>query len=229
MMHPIEIQSVTKRYGHTTALADVSLAFEVGEVHALVGPNGAGKTTLFRVLLGLTRPDSGTVSVPDVPVGCAFQEPRVYGTLTVQENLDLFAGLTDAATGWVETLVDRCGLERVLHRRAGALSAGFANRLELAVAMVDRPRVLLLDEPLADVDDEYRSRIRAFLADYASDDRLLVLATHQFDSLTKLVDVVTVIDGGRVRGTERATTLDDETAFREFYTGVLDGGDEERL
>lgn len=221
MMQPLTLCNVTKAYGATTALDDVSLTFEPGEVHALLGPNGAGKTTLFRILLGLTPPDTGSVSMPDVPVGYSFQEPRLYTGLTVQENLSLFAELTGASEEWVETLVDRCGLDRVRHRSAGALSAGFAKRLDLAVALIDRPDVVFLDEPLADIDDKYRSRLCAFLSDYATDDRILVISTHQFDWFEAVLDTITILDDGTVRASNDVGTVTDDSTIRAYYARHL--------
>lgn len=217
MSQPIQLRGVTKTYGPATALRDVSLTFEPG-VHALLGPNGAGKTTLFRVVLGLTEPDAGTVSLPAVTVGYGFQEPRFYAGLTVAENLDLFAGLTETTDAWVETLVEACGLERVLHRPAGDLSAGFAKRLDLAIALVDRPDLVVLDEPFADVDDEHRTRLRAFLEDYATDERFVVVSTHHVDWFAPLLDTVTVLADGEIRSSDDVESVQgDEDTLRNVY------------
>jgi len=221
-MDPITIDDVTKSYGGVDALDGLSLRFEPGSVHALLGPNGSGKTTLFRVLLGLTRPDSGTVSTPDVAMGCGFQEPQYFGDLTVEENLDLFASLTDAEAAWCERLVEECGLDRVRHRQVGALSAGFTKRLDIALALVDRPDVLLLDEPFADIDDEFRPRIRALLSEYLDADRVCLITTHQFDVVASLLDTVTVLADGRVRDrTDVASLGDGAEAIEAYYRETL--------
>lgn len=220
MTPPIELVDVSKTYGPTRALDGVNLRFQPGSVTALLGPNGSGKTTLFRILLGLTRPDEGTVAVPDRSVGCAFQDPQFYAGLTVRENLDLFATLTDAPGEWVATLEDRCGLERVTHRRAGDVSAGIAKRLDLAIALVDRPDVALVDEPLADVDDDHRSALIELLETYADDERILVVATHRFDALASLVDDVVVLEDGRV--VDRRDDVEDRgDGLRAVYDGAV--------
>lgn len=199
MIQTIELHDVTKSHGSNRSLSSVSHTFEGGRVHGLVGPNAAGKTTLLRIVLGLTEPDTGRVDRPDGTVGCSFQTPTFYHDLTVRENLDLFAELGDGSRSWRETLLQRCGLDRVAHRRGGDLSAGFRKRLDVAIALIDRPDVLVLDEPLADIDDEYRSRLLALFEDYAGSNRLLLVATHHPDRFEPLLDTVTVLRGGEIR------------------------------
>lgn len=209
-MKPIELTDVEKSYGRATSLDGISLSFDPGW-HVLLGPNGAGKTTLFRLLLGLTEPDGGDLSIPDVAVGCSFQEPQVYEGLTVRENLDVFGGIAGASAAWLETLIDRCGLARVTHRRARDLSGGFKARLDVALAFVNRPEIVLLDEPLADVDDEYVGQLREFFVEYAGPDRLFVVATHHHGRFSDLADSVTILADGRVQWTgdpARASTHD---------------------
>jgi len=223
-MRPITVRNVTKSYGPTNALDGVSLTFEPGTVNAVLGPNGSGKTTLFRILLGLTRADAGSVSLPDVPVGCIFQQPQYFGGLTVAENVQLFVALTDASREWSETLVERCGLERVRHRVVGDLSDGFRKRLDVALALVDEPGVVLLDEPFADVDEEYRTRIQRLLDDYMTDDRIFVVTSHQFDAVTSMLDTVSVLDAGRVRAHESVADLGGTAeAVEAYYRSALAG------
>ncbi|MFB6165682.1 MAG: ABC transporter ATP-binding protein [Haloarculaceae archaeon] len=226
MTRPITVTDLRKSYGKATALDSVSLSFEPGTITGLVGPNGSGKTTLFRLLLGLTRPDAGTVSLPDVPVGCVFQEPQFFGDLTVDENLRVFGQLTDADPSWRDELRERCGLDPVVLRRADSISAGFAKRLDVALALIDRPGVVLLDEPFADVDGAHRERVRDLLAEYATGDRIMVVASHQFDVVASLLDGVAVLADGRVLRTESidavGSTGDDVATF---YRSVLSDRD----
>ena len=191
---------VTKRYGSVTALSDVSLTVSPGRLHGLVGPNGSGKTTLFHVLSGLARPTDGRVVSPAASVGVGFQTPRFYPDLTVRENLRVFRSFAadPPPAAWTETLLSELRLEPAAHRLAADLSGGFRTKLDLALAMVKRPTFLLLDEPLADVDDHSRRRIVSFLSGYPGEDRCVVVSTHTLEAFADALDRVTVLVDGRV-------------------------------
>jgi len=197
-MNELILDNVSKSYGPLPVLEDVSLRFEAGSVHALLGPNGSGKTTLFRILLGLTSPTSGSVSVPDSRIGCGFQQPRFYEDLTVEENLQVFASLAGTESDWVDELRTRAGLDAHRDQIAGDLSDGLGKKLDFALAFVDRPDVSLLDEPFADVDDEAKPELLAFLDSYRSDDRIVVITTHQLHAFEDLLDTLTVVVDGSV-------------------------------
>jgi len=187
--------------GAVVALDGVSLTLERGEFHGLLGPNGSGKTTLFRLIAGLERPTAGTISRPDATVGYSFQRPCFFDDLTVRENLRVFRSLQDdpPAWDWVESLIDGLRLDPAAHRVAGTLSGGFSTKLDLALGLLSRPDVLLLDEPLTDVDDYSRRRIRGFLADYQREDRTILVSTHNVEDFVPVLDRVTVILDGTVR------------------------------
>jgi ABC-2 type transport system ATP-binding protein len=153
-----------KRYGRVVALEGVDISFSEGESVALLGPNGAGKTTLLTMLAGVTRPSEGELvwrpgSRPRV--GWVPQRPALYGRLTTRENLRLFAALEgeaepEAAAG---ALLARADLEGFADRPAHQLSTGTLQRLNLAIALVGRPSVLLLDEPTATLSPDQRRRL----------------------------------------------------------------------
>lgn len=200
MTEPIRFDGVSKSYGDVVALDGVDLELRPGEVHCLVGPNGSGKTTLLDLLLGLTRPTSGTVTVPDVPLGCSFQSPTFYPGLTVTENLGVFArvsGCPDEA--WRERLLDVFGLGQVAGQLAGTLSGGWQKKLDLALGFLKRPAYLLLDEPFSQLDDASKRRLLDFLADFCTDDRSVLVVTHHIRRFEDIVDRLTVFEDGRVR------------------------------
>lgn len=206
----VGVAGVTKRYGEVVALDDVSVTVADG-FHCLVGPNGSGKSTLFRLLLGLTRPTAGRVH-GDADLGVAFQQPSFYGDLTVAENLDVFSGFVGASEAWRRTVVDRVELADARHRAAADLSAGYGKKLDLALALLKRPDVLLVDEPLADLDDVTKARLVGLLADYA-DEAAVLVATHNLATFQPVCDRLTVLVDGEVR-------LD---APREALPGDLSG------
>ncbi|MFB6309496.1 MAG: ATP-binding cassette domain-containing protein [Haloarculaceae archaeon] len=195
---PITFRGVTKRYGDVTALDAVDLEIRPDEIHCLVGPNGSGKTTLFDLLLGLTRPTAGRVERSGATLGCSFQTPTFYPDLTVRENLTVFARLTHAPDdGWRETVTEEFRLDRVAGRLAGTLSGGWQKKLDLALAFLERPAYAVLDEPLDDLDDISKRRLRAFLDDYRDVGGVLV-ATHHVGAFEPILDRLTVIDDGTI-------------------------------
>ncbi|MDZ7687969.1 MAG: ABC transporter ATP-binding protein [Halobacteriales archaeon] len=184
----IELKNVTKMYGDTVALNDVSLRVSRGEVHALVGPNGSGKTTLLDIALGRVAPDSGEV-VRDGKVGCAFQEPRVLDDLTVAENISVF--------GADEELAEKLRLDRVYDRRASALSGGFRKKLDTVLALADEPETVLFDEPLDELDDVSKRRLVELVGEYADGGNAVLVSTHRLDDFD-CIDRLTVLYDGEV-------------------------------
>jgi len=193
----MRLRNVTKTYGDVVALDGVSVGFDPGTVHALAGPNGSGKTTALRLLAGLTRPSAGTVERPNAP-GYAFQQPNVYPGLTVRENLDVFAAMVDADPAWRAELIERLRLAPARERLAAELSDGYRKKLDLTLALLKEPDILLLDEPLADLDDLTVSHLVALLADYRSDERTVVVSSHRLNRLSPLLDRMSVVFDGEV-------------------------------
>ncbi|MFB6136655.1 MAG: ATP-binding cassette domain-containing protein [Halobacteriaceae archaeon] len=220
----IDLDGVTKRYGPVTALDDVTVQFGPGAVHCLAGPNGSGKTTVLRLAAGLTRATSGTVSAPDAP-GYAFQRPSLYPDLTVAENLDVFSELVGADPEWRAHLAERLRLRPARRRVAADLSDGYAKKLDLALALLKEPRVLLLDEPLADLDDLTVSRLVDLLAEYRDDRRTVVVSSHRLGRLEGLLDRLVVVRDGWVR-LDRATAGLDRPVADVYADAVrtADGG-----
>ena len=219
-MPVIELRDVTKRYDEVTALDAVDLTVEAGTVHCLVGPNGSGKTTLFRTVLGLIQPTSGEVSLPDGRIGCGFQRPNVYRDLTVAENLSVFGGLVGGIDEeWRDELIDTLRLDRVIDRTAADLSGGFAKKLDLALALLDQPDALLLDEPLSDLDDVSKTRLIEFLGEYRDAGNAIVVSTHHLTDFDPLIDHLTVLyDGNTVIDADRdRIDLDGHETLQELY------------
>lgn len=219
----IELDGVRKEYGDVVAVRDVSLSVGGGQFHCLVGPNGSGKTTVFRLLLGLARPTAGTLSVPDGAVGCGFQQPNFYPDLTVRENLTVFASLVGSpGREWRETVVDELRLRRAMDRPAHDLSGGFARKLDLALALLKRPDYLLLDEPLAGLDDVSKERLLDFLSAYAGDATVLV-STHHVRDFEPHIDRLTVMyEGGVVLDARTEDIdLDGHNSLQAYYVALV--------
>ncbi len=209
----LDVRGIRKRYGSTVALAGVDLAVEPGTIVGLLGPNGAGKTSLVSIVAGLRRPDAGTVCIGGVDVvrdperaqrlvGLAPQDTGVYLTITVRDNLRFFAGLAGLRRRELQRRVDgtaaALGLADLLGRRASDLSGGERRRLHTAIALVHRPRLVLLDEPTTGADVRTRGEILALVRSLAEDGSAIVYSTHYLHEIEELQAEVAFIDCGRI-------------------------------
>jgi ABC-2 type transport system ATP-binding protein len=220
-------RGLVKRYGHLTALDRLDLAVAPGEVLALVGFNGAGKTTLMRVALGMTRPDSGQVTIlgadlvdahPDWSrVGHLVDPGFGYPDLTVVENLDAAArlhGLAPRPARLATTeVIERLALDPWATRRAGTLSQGNRQRLGLAAAVLHRPALLVLDEPTNALDPSGVVLLRDLVAELAATGSAVLVSSHHLDEVARVADRVSVVHTGRVVGELDPAGLDLERAF----------------
>jgi len=194
----IQLESVSKRFGSVTALDAVSCAFDAETVYGITGPNGSGKTTLFEIILRLRRPTTGVVTAPSpASIGFSFQQPQFYTDLTVRENLTVFSRLTGHVdSDWKETLVSQLRLDRVTHRAADNLSGGFQKKLDIAIALLSNPEVVILDEPLSDVDALSRDRIIELLLAHVDNGGTVIISSHNHERVDPIVDTtIELYDG----------------------------------
>ncbi|WNB85678.1 ABC transporter ATP-binding protein [Cellulomonas sp. ATA003] len=202
----LEAHHVTRTFGDTVALRDVSLAVHPGELVGLLGPNGAGKTTLLSLVTGLRKPDSGTVrlfggdprnAASRVRLGTTPQETGLPPTLTVGEVVDFIAGHYPDPMPRGE-LLDRFRLGDLARRQTGALSGGQKRRLAVALAVVGRPRLVVLDEPTTGLDVEGRHTLWQALREYHASGATVVVTSHYLEEIEALAQRVVVIGGGTV-------------------------------
>ncbi|GAA0510317.1 ABC-2 type transport system ATP-binding protein [Halorubrum aquaticum] len=196
----VEFRDVSKRFGPVTALDGIDCRFDRGGIHGVVGPNGSGKTTLFEVLLRLRRPTSGTVTAPPpAAIGYSFQEPQFYPNLTAGENLSVFTRLHgDVDPEWRRSVTERLRLDRVRHQRAAALSGGFRKKLDVAIAFVSRPELLVLDEPLAGIDRLSRERVIELIVEHAQGGGTVLVSSHDREHVDPILDSSLALYDGRV-------------------------------
>jgi ABC-2 type transport system ATP-binding protein len=185
----VEATEVVKSFGDLRALDGVSLRVRRGEIYGLLGPNGSGKTTLIRCLVGLVRPDSGSVrvlgrSLPDLGVlgrvGYMTQAAALYPDLSVLENIRFFAAIYGTGAD-VDEALQAVELEQRKHSIVAQLSGGMRTRLSLACAIVHRPELLLLDEPTVGVDPQLRAQLWDRFAAMAADGTTIVVSSHVMD------------------------------------------------
>jgi len=202
----VEAVGVTRRFGDTLALDDVSLTVRPGELVGLLGPNGAGKTTLISLVTGLRKPDSGTVRLlggdprdpaSRVQLGTTPQETGLPATLKVGEVVDFVAGHFPDPMPRGEVL-ERFGIADLAGRQTGGLSGGQRRRLAVALALVGRPRVVLLDEPTTGLDVEARHILWQALRDYHADGATVLVTSHYLEEIEALAERVVVIGAGKV-------------------------------
>ena len=204
-----ELRHVTKRYGKTLALDDLSLTVRPGELLAVLGPNGAGKSTAIGLWLGTLQPDDGVESVVRVMggspldvnsrlgVGAMMQEVTLAPTITVREHVALAASYYRDPPPVPETLA-LTGLETLAERRYGKLSAGQKRQVQFAVAIAGRPRLLFLDEPTVGLDIEARETMWRNIRRLVNDGCAIVLTTHYLEEAEALADRVAVLTNGRL-------------------------------
>lgn len=205
----IAVRGVSKRYGGIVAVDDVTFDVRPGEVYALLGLNGAGKTTLMRMLLGMIRPTTGDVEVIQrrvsdrtvwSHVGYLVETPSAYPELTVRENLEVVRRLRKiAGRSAVEDAIDLFALRPYADRRAQALSLGNLQRLGLAKALLHRPSLLVLDEPVNGLDPAGVVEIRTLLVDLAREHGTTVLlSSHLLDEVARMTTRIGVLHHGRL-------------------------------
>ena len=207
----IATAGLTKHYGAVHAVTDLTLDVPAGSIYGFLGPNGAGKTTVLKVLAGLIRPTSGSASVAGVPlaageayrreVGFLAQEPRFYDWMSGREVVAFVASLSpDPATSeraWIDSVLATVGLTDAADRRTGTYSGGMRQRLGIAQALVTRPRVLLLDEPVSALDPLGRREVLDLMSQLKGETTVFY-STHILDDVERVSDRVAILDRGRL-------------------------------
>jgi ABC-type multidrug transport system ATPase subunit len=203
----IEVAGAVKSYGEVRAVAGVGLSVGAGEVYSLIGANGAGKSTLFRMVVGLTEADEGTVKVCGEDVrrkplaakrrlGYLPEELYFYQRLTGREYLRLVAGLKGAGAEAAEREAEFFELRAVADKWVGGYSLGMRKKLGLAAAFLGEPRVLVLDEPLNGLDVEMMRRLRERVAAERDAGRAFLVSSHVMSFVERVADRVGVMRGG---------------------------------
>jgi ABC-2 type transport system ATP-binding protein len=218
------LKAVSKRYGAVQALDGLDLEVRRGEVLALLGPNGAGKTTSVSLLLGLTRPDAGSVTLFDQDpsaravrerCGTMLQVSRLPETITVREHIELFSSYYPKPLPVAETLA-LAGLSEVADRRYGKLSGGQQQRLKFALSLCGDPEVMFLDEPTVALDVEARREFWDAIRKRVAQGTTVLLTTHYLEEADALADRIIVIDNGRVMAAGSPAEIKSRSAGRRI-------------
>ena len=245
----LEVRNLRKRYGGVDAVADVSFDLAAGEMLALIGPNGAGKTTCFNMLSGQLRPDAGSVHLAGrelsglppraiwrLGVGRTFQIAETFGSMTALENVQmallsrehrLFSMWRRAAAQCRDEaaqLLDAVGMAAQRERPCAVLAYGDVKRVELAIALANRPRLLLMDEPTAGMGMGERHALMALVRDLARERQLGVLFTeHSMDVVFGYAGRILVLARGRLIAQGDPESVRKDAQVREVYFGSSAG------
>jgi ABC-2 type transport system ATP-binding protein len=207
----IKVEEVSKSFGKKTVLSDVNVTIEKGQLFGLIGPSGAGKTTLVKMIVGMDKADTGSIYVLDkkMPnlgllqeIGYMAQADALYGELTGEENLKFFASLfglnKEAQKKRITYVSNLVNLTDDLKKRVAAYSGGMKRRLSLAIALIQDPKILILDEPTVGIDPELKLSIwKEFLRLKNEEQKTIIVTTHVMDEAVKC-DYVAMVRDGRI-------------------------------
>jgi ABC-2 type transport system ATP-binding protein len=226
----VQARELVKRFGDREALRGISFGADPGELVAVIGPNGAGKTTLLSILAGILAADGGEVETGEGAVGWVPQQAALYRRLTVEENLMLFARLEkhEDPGASVEEMLALTGLGERRGEIVARLSGGNQQRINIAIGLLSRPSVLLLDEPSVGLDPRQRARLWEFVSGLAVRGTTVIFSTHDIqeaerygDRMLVLADGEALFDGPAEDLREAVRTEAPEAADRDFETAFV--------
>ena len=233
----IDIHGLVKRYGTFTAVDGIDLSVEYDEIFGILGPNGAGKTTTLEMIEGLRVPDEGSIAVDGMDavresnrvrpiIGVQLQTTALFEYLSSAELIELFAGLyeSDASTAKVERLLGMVDLHEKAKSQVNTLSGGQRQRLSIALALVNDPKVVFLDEPTTGLDPGARRELWQMIRDIRADGTTVVLTTHYMEEAEVLCDRVAVMDRGRVIACDTPAALIASLGIEATVRARITGG-----
>ena len=219
----LEVRSLVKRYGAVAAVNGISFSVPEGTCFGLLGPNGAGKTTTIEMMEGILTPTSGEVRYRGELIGARFrqeagilfQKTALQDFLTVRQSLELFRGLYDRGLQ-VDEVIRRCALQELLDRDSRKLSGGQLQRLLLAIALLNDPAVLFLDEPTTGMDPQARRNFWELVRSIKAERKTIILTTHYMEEAEALCDEIAIVDRGQIISQGKPQAL-----LRQHFSEVL--------
>ncbi len=228
----INIDNVCKKYKNLTALDNVNLQIEEGQLFGLLGVNGAGKTTLIKILCGLTKKTSGNITINNLDldnnltkikeiVDISPQSTAVANNLTVKENIEFFANIyNNNNTENLNEIINTFKLNDVLNQRAKTLSGGYKRRLSIAIALVSNPKILFLDEPTLGLDVFARRELWSIIRKIKGK-TTIILTSHYLEEIENLCDNVAILSKGKVLKVGTISEIIAETNSNTFEDSFI--------
>lgn len=231
----LQVSNINKSFGRVRALRDVSFSVARGTIIGLVGPNGAGKSTTMKVITGVTAPDVGEVKVAGetvtmqhrhvlAEVGALIENPGLYAYMTGWDNLKLYAEVAGISDNKITEIVTQLGLIEFINKKVKTYSWGMKQRVGVALAMVNNPDLLLLDEPLNGMDPVSAEAVKAVLRDWRDAGKTILISSHTVRDLEGLVDDYIFIDRGEIISRDEILTAADgkvDPDLEEMFADVI--------
>ncbi len=240
-MSIINVQNVTKRYGEKTVLDNICFQIPAGETVAIVGPNGTGKTTLLEILMTLRKADSGSVSIlgknasgqkgiDDIrrKIGVMLQEGGMYNYIKLKEALDLFASFYSVKKENIDKLVEYFELKPYLNAKFEKLSGGWKQRFLLAIAFLQDPDLIFLDEPTTGLDPKATQLVWDKIKGGEQKNKTILVSTHSMEEVDKYCDRVIVLNKGKIIANDAPAKIKEAlnvNFFSDAYFRLVEGGE----
>ena len=217
--HVIELTNISKSYGDVKAVDSISLQVKKGEVLGIIGANGAGKSTTLEIMMGIRKPDTGTVKVLGMniddasneikqKIGIQLQQTALYDRIKVKEALKLFSSYYDKKRD-LQEIIETLGLQPYLNKYVKNLSGGWQQRTSLALALVNDPDIIFLDEPTTGLDPQARRDLWICINRYREEGKTILLSTHYMDEAQKHCDRIAIIRKGKLVACDQPQNLID--------------------
>ncbi|MDR2457250.1 MAG: ATP-binding cassette domain-containing protein [Clostridiales Family XIII bacterium] len=204
----IEVKNLTKNFGNTHAVSDISFVLEEGKVTGFLGPNGAGKTTTMRCMLGFEKPTSGTILIDGKPynklktplrkVGAMIDSKAFHKNRSAKNHLLAIATAAGLPKNRINEVLKTVGLESAANKKVGQFSLGMTQRVGIAAALLGEPKILILDEPVNGLDPEGVIWIREFCKSYAKNGGTVFISSHLMGEIENTVDKIIIIGKGKI-------------------------------
>ena len=231
----LQLSNINKSFGRVRALRDVSFSVARGTIIGLVGPNGAGKSTTMKVITGVTAPDVGEIKVAGetvtmqhrhvlAKVGALIENPGLYAYMTGWDNLKLYATVAGTSDDKISEIVTQLGLVEFINKKVKTYSWGMKQRVGVALAMVNDPDLLLLDEPLNGMDPVSAEAVKVVLRDWRDAGKTILISSHTVRDLEGLVDDYIFIDRGEIISRDEILTAADgkvDPDLEEMFADVI--------